>query len=334
MKKNDTLAEIGAVLAAAQDIALFPHVNMDGDAIGSCVALCLALKARGKNAFVLLDEAIPENLRFLENGCCEWDLEKARDIEVAVTVDSGDLKRIGVRGEVFLTAKTKVCLDHHGSSTPYCDYNYIDPEEAATGQIIYDLLMEMGEKGNAAIGEALYAAIVTDTGKFQYSNTQKKSHLIAADLLDWGIDANKVSVEIYESNRPERIRIESLAIGGMEVFLDGQLVIAKVTQEMLRETGAGMEETDQIVSALRTIRGVETSILLKEYEPKVIKASCRSKHWFDVSKISQRFGGGGHVRAAGFTLYCTIDEAFETVKEVVSREMTKEQEGRACGAES
>lgn len=326
MKKNNTLAEIAAVLENAGMIALFPHVNMDGDAIGSCVALCLALKARGKRAFVLLDEPIPENLQFLENGCCEWDQELARGIELSVTVDSGDVKRLGSRGEVFLTAGTKVCLDHHGSSTPYCDYNYIDPEEAATGQIIFDLLKAMGEEGNAAIGEALYAAITTDTGNFQYSNTQKKSHLIAAELFDWGIDANKVSVEIYESYRLERIRIESLAIGGLQTFLDGKLVMASVTQEMLRETGAGMDETDQIVSTLRTIRGVETSVLLKEYEPKVIKASLRSKHWFDVSSISQRFSGGGHTRAAGFTLYCGIEEAFGTVRDAVIQAMAEELE--------
>lgn len=318
---NTELANIAEVLKNSGRTVLYPHVNIDGDTLGSCMALARALKKLGKHVYVLIDEDIPDNLRFLDNGTCTSDRSLAAGSDVSVAVDWAQMNRIGSREEVFKTAETTICIDHHGTSKPICDYNYIDPKCAATGQLIFELIKHLGAEPDPEMGNAIYAAIATDTGNFQYSNTQKVSHLIAAELYDWGITPDKVCIEIYQSNRMERIMIETQAMETLACLCGGQLAIAYVTQDMLAKTGAEMSETDNIVTRLRSIKGVETAVLLKEEEKNVVKGSMRSKNWFDVSAAAEELGGGGHERAAGFTLYTNLEEAFQRVSVVMTERM-------------
>ena len=183
------------------------------------------------------------------------------------------------------------------------------------------LLKELCIKPEQRIANSIFAAITTDTGNFQYSNTQKITHEIVAELYDWGVSANDVSIEIYESDRLERLKIEALAISKMRRELDGKLLITYVDQDMLKQTGAFMYETDRIVNLMRAIKGTEVSVLVKEYEKSVIKVSMRSKQYFDVARLCAKLGGGGHVRAAGATLNCSLEKAIETVINAFDREV-------------
>ena len=321
MAANDTLKEIGQHFMNAEIILLFPHENADGDALGSCTALCKALRMKGKDAYVLIEGDMAEFLKFLDKGYCSRDLDVIKDPDICACIDCGDVDRFKERKDKFFSGKTKICIDHHVTSDPEVDYRYIDGGAAATGEIIFKLFKAMDIEMDQEMAEALFAAITTDTGNFQYSNTTKESHLITGELYDAGIDANKVSVEIYETVRPERTKLQALVLSRMEIFADGEGAIACVTQDMLKETGTTMDETEGIASTLRSVKGVQIAAFLKEKETGEIKVSLRAKRKGDVSKIGAAHGGGGHVKAAGCSLYCSLEEAVETIKKEVTESL-------------
>lgn len=314
---NNSLREIANVLHEAESVLLFPHVNPDGDSIGSCAALCRTLRLRGKEAWILTEDEIPANLVFLDKGYSTKEMDKIQRPDVCICVDCGDVSRFPKRAEKFLLGETTICIDHHMTTRLFCDYNYVDSQEAATGQIIFELLKEFGAEPDKETAEALFAAITTDTGDFQYSNTQKKSHLITAELYDWGADFNKVSVKIYENVRLEKIRLKSAAMETLKIIGGGKGAIVKVSQSMLDKTGALMDESEGLAQELRSIAGVEYSAVLKEYEHELIRVSLRAKRKGDVSQIASALGGGGHLKAAG----CTIRETLENAADKVEKEM-------------
>lgn len=311
--KNNTIKELCQRLNLAENILIFPHVSMDGDALGSAVALCRSLRLLGKNAYILLEDDIPLNIEFLDKGYCTYD-ESIMAPDLCVCVDCGAVDRFPKREAVFFSGKETMCIDHHGTSTHICDYNYIDGDSPATGQIMFQIVKELGITGDAEIGEAIFAAITTDTGNFQYSNTNRDSHLITAELMGWGIDTNKVSVAIYQNIRLERMLIESKVMSTLITVADGKGAIAYVSQKMLDESGADMSETEDCVALLRNIRGVCFSAFLKEMDENTVKVSLRAKRDGDVAAIAQKYGGGGHTKAAGFTINDTLENAIQVVK--------------------
>ena len=311
---NDSFKKIGNVLNEGNSILIFPHINGDGDAIGSAVALCRALRKMGKTSYILTEDKIPQNLQFLIKDYVTEDFSAVENPDICVCVDCGDFSRFPKRKGKFLSGKLKVCIDHHRTSEPFCDYNYIDPKAAATGELIYRLLVAMEIELDKEIGEALFAAITMDTGNFQYSNTTKETHEIVAKLYDTGIDANGVSVELYERVSPEKIKLESEILSNLKISDDGKLAIGFVSRKMLGETGAKPEDSEGTVSQIRSIDGVEIAVLIKEKEDFLCKASLRGKHYADVSKIAEAYQGGGHTKAAGCTLHMALDEAIGAIE--------------------
>lgn len=321
MKANNTLREIGSALMEAKSIVIVPHEMMDGDAFGSAVALCKALRLEGKEAWILLEDKIPDYLEFLGNGYCTENLDILPSPDVSICVDCGDRDRFPKRVDAFDAGKLRICIDHHTTSQRVFDMNYVDGHAAATGEIIFDLMAEMGWVLDKEMSEALFVAITTDTGNFQFSNTTKKSHEIVIALYDKGMDFSKVSTEIYQNESMSKFRLESKAIDTAEIFAGGQGVMACVTNDMLRECGASMEEAEGIASRLRSIRGVEISVLIKEYPKGCIKVGLRAKNKGDVSVIATEFGGGGHIKAAGFTMCASLDTVKGLVKEAVENQL-------------
>ncbi len=331
---NNSLKEIAEALKGASKVLIFPHVSPDGDAIGSAAALCRGLRLMGKEAYILVDEELPDNLSFLnERGLestgkryCSLDQGiLGEDIDVSICVDCGELSRFPKRAETFEKGKLKISVDHHATSKPTFDLNYIDSHAAATGEIMFFLLKELGIKADKEIGEAVFTAINTDTGKFQYANTNKNCHLIMAELYDWGIDARQVSSLVYESVRLEKLRINNAAMESCEI-LEGKehkAALAFVSQKQQEEIGVKPSETEEVVDILRSIQGVDIAVFLKEKEAGLIRVSMRAKGWGNVAEIAQKFGGGGHVKAAGCTLYMSLDEAVATMKREVKEVLGK-----------
>ncbi len=349
---NNTIREIAEKIMGCESILLFPHINMDGDAMGSGAALCGALRKMGKRSYVAIEDGIAENLQFLDKGFCTpvnggeaflpsedkdfFTGEKRPDL--CICIDCGDAGRFEGRKELFFSGKSQICIDHHATSEPFADLNYIDPSACATAEIIYELLRELElltgmELMDPEIGEAVLSGIMTDTGNFQYSNTTAKSHQIAAELLTLGVDCNAAAVRLFQNVRLERIRLSAAVLDQMKLFADGCCAIAAVTQEQLLRTGAEPCDADGIVETLRSIRGVETAVLLKESPDGKIKVSMRAKARMNVAEIAAEFGGGGHIRAAGCTLLMSMEEAEKQMRERVEaafRKMAVEEARQDC----
>ena len=321
--KNDPITKIAEVLLDAESVDIITHILMDGDAIGSAAALCLAMRQKGKKARVLLEDGIADYLRFLDKGCCvgidEADPAKA---DVAVIVDCGDYDRFPERREWFDGAAKTVCIDHHKTSG-IAAYNYVDPGAPATGVLIYDLLEAMDVVIDEDIAEEIFAAVATDTGNFMYQNTTKKAHEVVCALYDAGIDAYGVSCRLYENEKYEKIALHADAIENAEILFDGKLMIGTVSREMLERNGADFEDTEGLVSTFRSIMGVEAAALLKEKEEKVTKVSLRSKEYADVARVAEKFEGGGHSRAAGCTIYEDLDTAKRMLLEALEEEICR-----------
>lgn len=304
------------MLAKAKSIYIFPHILMDGDALGSAAALCAALRARGCDAWILIEDKIPDYLTFLDNGYCT-DKMLNESPDVCLAIDCGEENRFPKRADAFNRGKIKACIDHHPTSKPVFDYNYIDPAEAASGEIVYKILVEMKADITKEIGEALFAAITTDTGDFQYVNTTKSSHEIVAKLYDTGMDFNRISILLYQSESMAKVKLHGIVMSRIEIFAGGEAVITEVSQEMLEESGAMMEDTEGIIGKMRAIQGVQIAAMLKEQTDGSFKVTMRAKERGDVSAIAAKYGGGGHVKAAG----CTLNENLEESRKIIMREI-------------
>lgn len=313
---NNTIKEIADALKKSNTVLLYPHVGIDGDAVGSCAAIAKMLRMMGKTCYALYAEDIPDNLFFMAKDyfTSEMDIISDGDLDISIAVDCGGYDRFRDFQDKFDKAKKTICIDHHGTSTGIADLNYIFPDAAACGVLVYDLLVELGmndldKESKKEMGEAIFAAVTTDTGNFQYSNTNRRCHEIMAELYDLGIDVNGVSVEIYENERPEKIKIANVAMSHLMMIANGKGAVAFVSNDELISNGIKAGETDPIVQTLRSIKNVEIAAFLKEKDPGVIRVSYRSKSSSDVSKIALLHNGGGHTKAAGCTLYMPLEEA-------------------------
>ncbi len=318
---NNSLKEIATLLKGADSVLIFPHLQMDGDTLGSSVALCVALRKQGKKADILIEDKIPENIKFLDKGYCVLISDfREYEADVCIAIDCSDRMRIEKRQDAFQRGKQTALLDHHATTQPFADLNYVDPESSSSGEIVFLLLKEMGLDFDAEIAEALYAAIVTDTGRFTYSNTTWETHLVVAELFKTGMDHNGIAVEVYQRKRIEKVKLTCGILGTMELFHHGKANLAFMTQQMLADSGAYSEETEGIVEELRSIDGVEISAFLKEEAGKV-KVTMRAKMHADVSQIAESFGGGGHTKAAGCTISGDIIEVRQLIMEAIDRHL-------------
>lgn len=321
MIKNISLKEIGKKLQDAQSILLFPHENADGDAIGSCVALCLSLREMGKDAFVLVGEEPADFISFITGDCCIGDGSKINNPDICMCVDCGEEKRISGREDKYYSGKIRLTLDHHVTEAGFGDFFYVDENAAATGELVYELLKEMGAEITVPVAEALYVAISTDTGNFKYSNTSPKTHIIAAELMEAGVDHNRIMVELYQNVDIRQLKIRSAAFARAEIFAGGKGAITCVTRRMLEEAGARQEHAETVIDSIRDISGVEIAAVLKERDDNKIKVSLRAKSCGKVNDIAGKFGGGGHVKAAGCTVDMEISEAAEKIKAAITESL-------------
>lgn len=308
--KNDTIGKIAEEIKKTDGlIHIIPHMQLDGDAIGSSAALCRGLSKMGKKADILLEDRIPDNLTFLAGGMCVYERDDPHDAEMCICVDCSDMGRFPKRKKWFDAAEKTICIDHHKAEEGIADFNHIDHTAAACAELIYDLMLELGCGFDEEQAIAIYAGIATDTGNFMYSNTTAKSHEIAAEMMKTGMDSNVVNVGIYESESFEKLKLHARVLENAKIFAGGLGIAGTISQKDLKETGTKMADTEGIVAQLRSISGIEIAVLIKEQQSGVIKVSMRAKEWADVQKICAAHNGGGHVRASGCTLYDTLENA-------------------------
>ncbi len=299
---------------------LTTHVRPDGDAIGSIAALSRILSGENRRVCLILQDGVPEVYRFLTEGLEVYTTPPNGEMyDVAVLLDVATFNRSGVPGLHLHRASTIVNIDHHMGNELFGDVNLVVPEASSTGEILYEIFRRWDVDITDEIAGALYAAIMTDTGRFSYENTSPACLRIAAALVERGMDVTAISNRLYNDEALPRIRLIGSIITGMKVDLDLGIAWCSVTREILESNGATFEHTNDIISCIRTIHGVEIALLFKEVSSQVTNVNFRSKDYFDVNRFAQRFGGGGHRRAAGVT----IKGPLQQVKDEVLGELRK-----------
>jgi len=299
-------------------IVILTHTNMDGDAIGSASALCYLLRYLKKDAYILLEDTIPEYLSILSKRHPDYYVDSLSFTpELAIAVDCGDESRIEKRVGVYKSAKKRICIDHHIQTGEFAEYSYVEPDIAATSLLIYELIKEMNAPLDKELAEYLYSGISTDTGSFKFRNTNSKTHQVVADLYNYGIEADSLCNALYAAYPLEQLKLEGYAIEHVEVFANGKAGLAVVTQDDLKRFNAKYEHADTVIERVRSIEGVEISCVIKETDDGKYKASLRAKEYADVNKVASNLGGGGHLRASGCTFTCSLEETIAKIKKEI-----------------
>jgi phosphoesterase RecJ-like protein len=287
------------------------HERLDGDAIGSELALCHMLRNLGKEAVIYNQDRTPGNYLFLPGSDrIVHELPAIDPFEVAFILDCGDLDRIGEAAARIGTIPNLVNIDHHVSNGGFCDIRLVDPQASSTGELIFRLVRDMGFAMAGAMATCLYTAILTDTGGFRYGNTRRGTLLAAADLVACGADPQWISENVYESDPPARIRLLAAVLPTLRLEEGGRVGSLTVTQKALADAGAFPEYTEGFVDLPRSIRGVEISILYMELPDGRFKLSLRSKGTVNVERVARAFGGGGHINAAG----CRVEGELSAIR--------------------
>ena len=313
------LEQIGQVLRENQSFAVLSHVRPDGDALGSQLAVGLSLKKLGKDVRIWNEEGMLGKYSFLPDANL---LTKApaepEDVDVAMALDTAIQNRLGNTVAAIRSAKLWINIDHHPSNPGYGDLVYIDPNAPATGQILYELITSQKLPIDIAIAENLYVAISTDTGSFQYPNTTARTFEIAAELVRAGVDVGRVSQLIYENYPRRRVELLRDLLGTMRFDADDRVATFSLSLSTAKKLGVLPEDNEGLIDHLRAIRGVIVAIFFEELLDGKVRFSMRSKtEKVNVCTICEKFGGGGHVLAAGARVRGTLAEVKEKILEEV-----------------
>jgi phosphoesterase RecJ-like protein len=319
---------LDALVRERERFVLTTHVNPDGDGLGSEVALGLWLQAQGKDVTILNDGKAPWNFEFLGKHIPieTFTKERADDLfaraDVLVVLDTQNKDRLGrVAAYVERPGLEVVVLDHHVGDAAFGSVNVVQPEKAATGELVYDFIRRDPKGLTTAIGEALYAALVTDTGSFRHSNTDPDVHAMAGDLLGRGVESAVVQAWIHSHKHVDRLRFLGRLLMDLQTTPDGKVAWFEVRRDLYAEYGVESSDTEGLVDFPRTVPGVEAVVLLSELEDGRVKASLRSSGRVDVHAVATACGGGGHRYAAGATLDGPIEAARARVLAVLAEQI-------------
>lgn len=311
----------------AQTIAIGGHVRPDGDCVGSCMALYQYLtKVFPEKEIDVFFETMPNQFASLFSKVSyQIGFEKARKTyDLFFTLDCGDKERLGDGAKVFENAKDTICIDHHISNVGYAALNFIEPQSSSASEVLYELLDDT--KIDSDVATALYLGIAHDTGVFKYSCTSKRTMEIAGALIAKGIDINTLLDQTFYHKSYVQNQILGRVLLESILLLNGKVIASCVTQKIMQFYGATTADLDGIVEQLRVTDGVEMAVLVHELEPLVYKVSMRANDKIDVAAIASRFGGGGHVKAAGCTMTGTYYDIMNTLLELADIQLN---EGKA-----
>jgi phosphoesterase RecJ-like protein len=322
-----------------QHFLLTTHVNPDGDGLGSEAAMAMWLRARGKDVRVLNDSVVPTAFVFLTRfqpmEVFEPELAETlfAQADALVVLDTSNRQRIGRLSPLLDRHAIPIAVvDHHVSHSGFGKVNVIEPEASATGEIVYDLIRDSGGALTPEIAEALYVALMTDTGSFRFSNTDSHAHRMAADLLQRGLDPQKLHAQVHSHASAARLRFFGEVLSGLEMLEDGRLVVLEAAPEQFQKHGLQGSDTEGLVDMPRNILGVDAVALFSEVEPGKVKVSLRSTGRIAIDQVASRLGGGGHPHAAGVLLRGNRAEARARILPALSRLLNEPPSGNGRGA--
>lgn len=302
------------------DFLLTAHVNPDGDSLGSMLGLALALKKIGKVVTLVNSDPAPVIYKFLPGIEEIMAVEEVKaHFSTAIVLDCSDWQRLGKSANLVKGCKKILNIDHHVTNEEFGTLNFVQGDAAATGELVYNLLLDLGIEIDRDIATNLYTALMTDTGSFRHSSTKATAFKIAAELTEKGANPHQVAENVYSTFSFESLKLLGKATSAIQMSSCGKVAWLFINQEILHETNTSLEETDGLISYLIGIQGVEVALLFKEISEDKVKVSFRARGKVDVSKIAGTFGGGGHAKAAG----CSLDNDLEIAKEKVLEEVMK-----------
>ena len=313
---------IKELIGDAKTIGIAGHIRPDGDCIGSCMTLYNYIEKNFPDIQVKVYlEKIKDKFLFIKNSeKIDSNGYDGTEYDLFFSLDCADLERLGLNKEFFEHAKRTACIDHHISNGGYADYNYILPNASSACEVLYDLLdVSLFDK---SIAEPMYTGIAHDSGVFRFQNTTSKTMNVAGKMLDFGINANKILEETYykktyaQSQVAGRLQLESVR------FMDNRCIFAYATTKLMDFYGVTTKDLDSVVAQLRNVEGIEVAIFMYQIGEMKYKVSMRSQDLVDVSVIASYFGGGGHVRAAGFDTVGDVHDIINNISEQIEKQMS------------
>lgn len=305
-----TLDNILEQIKKAKSIVILTHENPDGDAVGSALAMYLALKQMKKEEVDVIIPEYPRTYSFLPNVDKVKKEGKEQNYDLAIALDSATIKMLNGWSKYFEEAKTRIVIDHHSTNTMYGDLNYVNPDSPACTQILLTIFEYFKIEITNEIGKCILTGIITDTGGFQYGSTRPETFEFAARLLKSGINVSEIYKKAMNTKTRANFELRKRAIERMEFLENGKISFTYITKQDIEETKASLDDHEGIVDEGRSIEGVEVSIFLRETE-KGYKVSLRSNEYVNVSDVCLMFGGGGHKHAAGCIIAIPIEQGKE-----------------------
>lgn len=304
------IRECAALLREHDDFLLVTHHRPDGDTLGSAAALCRGLRQIGKTAYLFPNVQTTETyMPFVEPYLAPEGFEPAYVIATDVATE-----KMFAKG---FTGKVDMAIDHHPTNSGYAVHTLTVPEKAAAGEVIMEILLELCGKLDPEMASLLYIAVSTDTGCFEYSNTTAAAHRAAADLIEAGAALEKINKLLFRTASAARLQLEAMIFSNLRRFRDGQINMAVVTLDMMREAGTSDDDCDDLAGLPGKIAGNKISVTIRELAPGHCKVSVRSGMEVDAAAVCAIYGGGGHKMAAGCELEATPDEAVEKMLQAI-----------------
>lgn len=305
---------IRELIENADKIGVISHINPDADNLGSLTALSTSLRLFGKDVLSVCIDTVPYNLEFL-HGINKLTENWNENLDLLFILDCSSPDRLGSAEGILKKSKVIVNIDHHISNNIEADYSILEVTASSTGEVLYKFIKEIGLPIDNNVANSLLTAISGDSGSFRYDTVTKETFLIASELLDLGANNKKINMNLYAMNRMSKVKMLGRGIERLKVFPHKKLGITYIRLEDFEELNASNADVEGIVEYVRDIDDIEIAILLRENQVG-FKASTRSKEYYDVSELSMKFGGGGHIRAAGFTIENhNLEEVIEEILE-------------------
>ena len=319
---RSSIQEAARLLRESERVLIAGHVNPDGDSLGSMCALGHTLRALGKSVVMVSPDGVPDGYKFLPGSDrIMTQLPHDHHFDLCVTVDSENPGRLGSVAEVLKSCKRVLDIDHHPGGERTADVQVVDPSSASSGEIIFEILKEMGVRISVSVSECLLTAIVTDTGCFRFSNVKPSTLRTAASLIERGASISKVVRRVYETRPLSSAKLLGAALSTLNTTENGRVAYASITQEQIAAAGADVAEAEGIVNYIRSVRGARVGILFREEADGSTRVSLRAGEGLDMAQIARLFGGGGHKTAAGCTVDRPLSEAVDLVLGAVQKWM-------------
>ena len=307
-------------IARGQRFYVTSHQRPDGDAVGSAVAMALAVRALGKQATVVMDAVLPAFLQpFPDGAAIVVTKAVSQPVDAVLVMECSTLERCGVAG---LDRSPVVNIDHHPGNTRYGAINWIDEGAAACGELVFTLIDALGVALTPDIATHLYLAILTDTGSFHFSHLTPRTYELAGRAVAAGADPEWIARTHYDSNSLARVRIFGAVLNGMTIHAGGRVALLTITQALARELGGTYDDTEGLINFPLTVKDIEAVAFFKEMGPGDWRVSLRSKGRVDTGRIATQFGGGGHLNASGCGWQGSIEDGHATFARLLGQAVT------------